>query len=432
MMAPRITGALLCALCALSMLPALASAAAGVFEEVTSSAAFGARNTPGIAGLTDGTLVVMGGILVSDGSTPADLYTSADEGATWVQADSDTGTGGRSDFPVLVSGSKIYIGGGGAPPTNVYSATTSDLTAWTQEVSNPSWAYRVGHAMVLAPNGKVLVIAGSNADLSPRNDVWSAATSDLATWTQETAAASFPGRWRFGCVVSDGRVIVIGGGDSSGSGAVFDDVWASTDNGATWTQTSTGQFTGRMGVGAAVSPDGAIVVVGGRQLSGPISSVLVSTDYGATFTDVTGTSMPARAHPGFVISSAGKAIVIAGVETGSNEVATVWAADRKQCTAGERTRGVFLCETCPANTFAAAGASACTACPAGHTSAAGATACTAPADDDDTVMLIVIIVAGVVVLAAIAVFIVTFMKGKGKNGAVAPASAAVGGDKQPV
>ena len=93
------------------------------------------------------------------------------------------------------------------------------------------------------------------------NDVWRS-TDQGATWTQVSANAEWSARYGFGSVVlADGSVVLMGGGDGS---TLWNDVWRSTDQGATWAQiTSNAGWTGRTGHTSVALPDGRIVLMGG-------------------------------------------------------------------------------------------------------------------------------------------------------------------------
>ena len=106
--------------------------------------------------------------------------------------------------------------------------------------------------------GKMYVIGGCNVIYL--NDVWS--STDGATWTLVTAAASFAGRYGPTSFVDAwGKMYVIGGVDQKS--VYLNDVWSSTD-GVIWTLvTSAASFVGRVDHTSLVYA-GNMYVIGGR------------------------------------------------------------------------------------------------------------------------------------------------------------------------
>ena len=63
-------------------------------------------------------------------------------------------------------------------------------------------------------------------------------------------------------VLPDGSIVLMGGGDGGG---YKNDVWRSTDQGATWAQmTSNADWTGRTEHTSVALPDDSIVLMGGE------------------------------------------------------------------------------------------------------------------------------------------------------------------------
>jgi hypothetical protein len=63
--------------------------------------------------------------------------------------------------------------------------------------------------------------------------VWTS-SSGGASWTQVSAAAPFAPRDSLSWAFNKGVHVIYGGFQSGGSGAFYGDVWASTDDGASW------------------------------------------------------------------------------------------------------------------------------------------------------------------------------------------------------
>jgi hypothetical protein len=221
-------------------------------------------------------------------------YTSTD-GVTWTKqsaADNNGDPVPYSEYSALISGfnNQLFFLGGHRPgvgfafdfvTSNTYSS--SDGAAWT--VSAPvnatdrfSARERLGGVVF---NNKIFVIGGNaypfggntNSTGTPYNDVWS--SSDGATWTQVTSAASFPSRSNPAVFAYNNMLWVIGGKTSSGT--YLNDVWNSAD-GATWTQVTTPTiFTGRFGHSVAVY-NNEVFLAGGENADGVQGDLWVSED----------------------------------------------------------------------------------------------------------------------------------------------------------
>ncbi len=94
------------------------------------------------------------------------------------------------------------------------------------------------------------------------NDVWRS-TDRGASWVRQTEHAQWAGRSRHAAVcLPDGSIVVMGGRDSTN--AVLDDVWRSTDKGVTWTrQVENAPWAARDSHAAVALADGSIVMMGG-------------------------------------------------------------------------------------------------------------------------------------------------------------------------
>ena len=158
---------------------------------------------------------------------------------------------------------------------------------WMQMTSGTLWTARSNHTSVSLPDGSIVLMGGRDAS-GRRNDVWRS-TDQGATWTEMIGAAGWVGRELHTSVaLPDGSIVLMGGWDGSN---YLNDVWRSTDQGATWTQmTAAAEWEGRERHTSVALPDGSIVLMGGTGKSGAVtvifSSVWRSTDQGATWTQL--------------------------------------------------------------------------------------------------------------------------------------------------
>lgn len=85
--------------------------------------------------------------------------------------------------------------------------------------------------------------------------------ADIGDWTEVSDGAEWGGRLGFAAVALPDGAITITGGDA---GSLVNDVWRSTDQGASWTEVSrSAPWAARYGHAAVALPDGFIVLMGG-------------------------------------------------------------------------------------------------------------------------------------------------------------------------
>ena len=210
--------------------------------------------------------------------------------APWTQVTVGDGLSVRmSHSTVLMPDGSIILMGGyvgfpqGTLLNDVWRSTDNGAT-WTQMTANARWSARAGPSSVAMPDGSIVLMGGfDSTSANPTNDVWRS-TDNGATWTQMTASAGWSARAGHSSVaMPDGSIVLMGGSP----GFFYDnDVWRSTDNGATWTQmTANAGWSARDHHSSVAMPDGSIVLMGGG--TNLNNDVWRSTDNGATWKQMT-------------------------------------------------------------------------------------------------------------------------------------------------
>ncbi|MGB7787592.1 Kelch repeat-containing protein [Methanoregula sp.] len=215
--------------------------------------------------MPDGSIVLIGG---DDGTPRNDVWRSTDDGATWTEMTANTGwTPRQSPGSVVMPDRSIIVFGGTIPggytQLNDVWRSTDDGATWTQVNLHAGWSPRYGQGSVVMPDGSIVLTGGFSFGPGYLNDVWRS-TDEGITWTEVNASAGWSKRYfHSSLVMPDGSIVLIAGGYNN---QVFmNDTWRSTDNGATWTEESpSAGWTGRMGQGSLLMPDGSIVLMGGN------------------------------------------------------------------------------------------------------------------------------------------------------------------------
>jgi len=181
----------------------------------------------------------------------------------------------------LWDGSILVMGGQGditGINNEVWRSPDHGIT-WNKVTSHAAWSPRIGHSCVALPDDSIVLMGGNG-----QNDVWRSIDQG-ATWTQMTEHADWSPRYFPSSVVMPDGSLLLLGGNRDNQGGQWNDVWRSTDKGATWTQmTKHAGWSARDFRSAIALPDGSVVVMGGNV----DNDVWRSADYGVTWTRMTG------------------------------------------------------------------------------------------------------------------------------------------------
>jgi hypothetical protein len=163
---------------------------------------------------------------------------------------------------VLVAGG--LLAGSSANPTastEIYDPETGNFTA-TGSMARP----RESHTATLLADGRVLIAGGRSAQRgSSPQDTATAEVYDPSTGTfSYTELMSAPRSAHAAALLSDGTVLISGGGDDDSTAELYDP----TNNSFTLTA---GMHVGRSGHTATTLPSGGVVVIGGGTFT-PIST----------------------------------------------------------------------------------------------------------------------------------------------------------------
>jgi hypothetical protein len=234
------------------------------WTRVNADAGWGKRIEHSSVVMADGTIVLVGGS--NSRGYMNDVWQSRDQGETWTCVNASTGWKPRSmlGIAVIPDGSIIVSGGtlaGGYSQFNdVWRSTDKGIT-WTEMTPHAQWAARYGHRMVTIPDGSIIITGGFTFGHASWNDVWQS-TDKGATWKRVNASAGWQGRiLHTSVVMPDGSIVLMGG---QIAGGYANDTWQSVDNGVTWTQiTPDAGWEARFAHTSVVLPDGSIVLIGG-------------------------------------------------------------------------------------------------------------------------------------------------------------------------
>jgi len=191
-------------------------------------------------------------------------------------------------FQCAVCGVQVYD-----PVKNMYYVV--DRTAvWTSTngldwstVGGTEFAGRESAFALIDQNSQLFVIGGQNTTGSDyENDVW-LSTNQGASFTQQTVAPwsqrDSQNGWVHRSAALSATVLYAIGGHAETENTRPNEVWVSSDNGANWRLLSYGQFPGRDHLGATITSTGIMLVIGGKlQPTNALGSHLGSNDVWAS------------------------------------------------------------------------------------------------------------------------------------------------------
>ena len=243
-----------------------------VWRQQTGNAGWSGR-VRGEAVSHNGLLYMMGG---SSGGRKKDVWSSVD-GKSWTLRNGEPPWSARERFKAVSHNGRLYVMGGydGNYQDDVWSSV--DGETWDMDPdSDNAWPQRMEHGVV-SHNGRLYVMGGQSSSSSgAKRDVWSS-VDGKGKWSFE-GNAEWPERSRFEVVSHNGRMYVIGG-DSTGGSTPIGDVWSSAD-GKNWVQEKedTDTYWSKRFHHLAVSHNGLLYVVGGRDSGGNTRDVWSSGD----------------------------------------------------------------------------------------------------------------------------------------------------------
>jgi PKD repeat protein len=240
------------------------------WTQVNPSPGFGGGDT---VVMPDGTMLHMNYIDIGGGYQQGEVWQSTDKGTTWTQVtmaanwDPSSHYTSLQDCVALPDGTILltYYHSMAGEWTALERSTDQGVT-WTSVVSIP-WDPRKNFDLTAMPDGSVIMTGGSDW-YGNYNDVW-ISTDKGSTWSQRKPndANGWTARYDHTTVaMPDGSIVLMGGW---GTILGRDEVWRSTDNGATWTLlTSNAAWPARTGATSVAMPDGSIVLMGGQSEPG--------------------------------------------------------------------------------------------------------------------------------------------------------------------
>ncbi len=163
---------------------------------------------------------------------------------------------------VMPDGSIILLGGDVNGGKNDTWRSTDNGATWTLVNASSGWSERYGHSSVVMPDGSIVLMGGCYGDGNCRNDTWRSMDGGVI-WMLMNASSGWSGRGIHSSVAMPDSSIVLMGG-FTGDPFLNNDVWRSTDYGATWTLVNASPgWLDRRGHSSVVMPDGSIVLIGG-------------------------------------------------------------------------------------------------------------------------------------------------------------------------
>ena len=165
------------------------------------------------------------------------------------------------------------------------------------------------------PDGSIVLMGGYYYS----NEVWRS-TDAGATWVRMNQSPGWAARDVHSSVaMPDGSIVLMGGSISNTAGNK-NDTWRSTDNGATWTQMNASSgWSARYAQSSVALPDGSIVLMGGYDGSRYLNDTWRSMDKGATWSRVNASSgWTARYAQNSLAMADGSIVLIGGYDISTN------------------------------------------------------------------------------------------------------------------
>ncbi|CVK31841.1 PKD domain containing protein (fragment) [Methanoculleus bourgensis] len=237
------------------------------WTEVNASSGWTKRDDHTSVVMPDGSIVLMGGW--GDLTCFNDTWLSTDGGGNWTCVNASSGWSGRFGHTSIAVGDSIVLMGGYDDDDNLLNdiwQSTDYGKTWEEVNPSAGWPARRSHTSVAMPDGSIVLMGGCNGtgdDYPYLNDTWRS-TDSGEHWELVNASSGWSGRaYHTSVAMPDGSIVLMGG-EGDDYSEYLNDIWRSTDGGATWTQLPDARWTGRSCHTSVAMPDGSIVLMGGE------------------------------------------------------------------------------------------------------------------------------------------------------------------------
>jgi PKD repeat protein len=234
--------------------------------------------------LSDGHLVLMGGMESNAGTRNNETWRSIDNGVHWTLVNGSSGWNPRSAInAVVLSDDSIIMMSGwdDAGRLNDVWKSTDEGTTWELVTSTPGWTARHFASIVALSDDTILLMGGSDVT-GYLNDTWKSTNKGI-TWSLVNSNPGWQPRYAFNTVLTqDNTVLLIGGGGPM----FYNDTWKSTDKGTTWSlvNSNPGWQPRYTNGNIQVIPDNTIIMFGGLINTGVrVNDTWKSSDGGITW-----------------------------------------------------------------------------------------------------------------------------------------------------
>ena len=271
--------------------------------------------------LPDGKVLVVGGTDPFSSQKSSYLYDPAS--GAWATTGDLANARGRhtatllNDGRVLVAGGYFaYVGVGG--PIAVDTAEVYDPAAGTWTETGSLAGARQGHAAILLPDGKVLVVGGVNSGYYDEHSLETAEIYDPATgvWTA-TGSLLIPGNSGTATLLPNGKVLVTGGFEVNNG--ILDAAELYDPETGDWTATAS-LTAARLTHTATLLPNGVLVAAGFNS-NGNVASAELFDPVSETWS-VAGDLVEARQSPSATLLSDGAVLLAGGAISSGNDIAS--------------------------------------------------------------------------------------------------------------
>jgi PKD repeat protein len=212
------------------------------WTELNASSGWLARDSFSNVVMSNGDIILMGGCInnASNGvsypfSQENDVWKSSNNGSTWVQQTAGAGWV-RREHPnaVVLSDGNIVLMGGlnwnlSTPNAFTYFndtwRSTNEGVTWSLQNASGGWTARTGIFAVAMPDNSIVIGGGGLSDTggSNLNDTWRS-TDEGQTWTQINASSGWIGRgYMSGVSMPDGSIVLMAGYNSASN--ILNDTW---------------------------------------------------------------------------------------------------------------------------------------------------------------------------------------------------------------